>query len=362
MFCLYLPARKASLSLKNLHLQFQICTCAKTKECLLAFKLSLAWPLGFNIFNKVSFDDSTASEREQWMSFHTRPDLIENQMRRLNPEPWTSFHLLLLPFINFKNPWRNTIVFISRSRLLFPLRRSAWPRRPGCLHFLSQRHQASQFSWLPLPLTSNPVPPMHPVPSSKGRKSDCSQIPPGLDSVWGQNPQSPTRIWLTVLFLGLLPHSRECPFPNTISEWSALGHPQTGSPGVAVTGTVPCGATKRVSSVSEVLFMGHSLPWFFSSVISSHLWAQKAPSWQVCGCHSTNQPAHQLVTIISAAPGCAHPALLLRSQPNSGISLDSFIQHSDRAVGTGWSGLNTDAGLSGTPSRCLIASPRPPSQ
>lgn len=110
------------------------------------------------------------SERgEQWLSFQTRPDLIENQRRGLNPGPSALFYLLRLSSINFKNPQRNIIVFISAPVLVKRVSMRVL-KKTEVSAFPITKASAKSFVLHLSPTT-------HPVPSSKGRKPDHSHAP-----------------------------------------------------------------------------------------------------------------------------------------------------------------------------------------
>lgn len=99
----------------------------------------------------------------------TRADLIENQMRGLNPGPPTLFSplaFILSEIIIKKYPKKHHCFSFLGFELLFWLRGStrASFRRPRCLHFLTQKHQVFFLS------PSNPVPTMHPLPSSNRKE------------------------------------------------------------------------------------------------------------------------------------------------------------------------------------------------
>lgn len=110
---------------------------------------------------------------------------------------------------------------------------------------------------------------------------------------------------------------------------------------------------RRVSLASQVLFVGHALPWFCSSVIPPpplDKYVAATPRLSRWACHNNQR-----------CPGCAHPApwylevgrtvgFLVRASFNIRQARGHRMQRAD-----------TDAGLSGIPSRCLITSLGPPS-
>lgn len=131
-------------------------------------------------------------------------------------------------------------------------------------------------------------------------------------------------------------------------------HPQTGSPGVAVTGAVPCGATGGCllpqKSCLWVTLSPGSVALLFLLPILANMWQTLHDSALRWACHN-NQ----------CCPCCACPApwyldvsrtvgFLARASLNTRQACGHRIQRAD-----------TDAGLSGVPSRCLITSLGPPS-
>lgn len=131
-----------------------------------------------------------------------------------------------------------------------------------------------------------------------------------------------------------VPHNGRCPFPKALRVVSS-GHPQTGSPEVAVTGIDVQGDRRSMSCVSEVLCVGYGslvVPWLCYSLppscTESSLLTNMWQSLHYSACHN-NQSCPQAMPPSSVS---------LRSRLNSGVSCDSFIPHSDSPVDTGWAG------------------------